>query len=112
MGTDIGAGASLNLLRCIGDSIQMSKLYSRYVETSEMPLTFEEAFFLATKGGGTFFGDVGSFEDGYDFDVLVLSDQKIRTPRKLTIRQRLERTVYLSEQVELLEKYVDGMKIF
>ncbi|MBS4960278.1 MAG: amidohydrolase family protein [Clostridiales bacterium] len=112
LGTDIGAGASLNLLRCIGDSIQMSKLYSRYVETSEMPLTFEEAFFLATKGGGTFFGDVGSFEDGYDFDVLVLSDQKIRTPRKLTIRQRLERTVYLSEQVELLEKYVDGMKIF
>ena len=31
-------------------------------------LTVANAFYLATKGGGSFFGKVGSFEPDYEFD--------------------------------------------
>lgn len=33
-----------------------------------------EALYLGTKGGGSFFGQVGSFEEGYEFDAVVLND--------------------------------------
>ena len=49
-------------------------------------LTFtviEEVFYLATKGGGEFFGKVGSFEEGYEFDAVVIEDATIRHPQEL-----------------------------
>ena len=47
-----------------------------------------EALYLATKGPGEFFGKVGSFEPGYDFDALVVDVDELdgrlsRTPEKL-----------------------------
>lgn len=42
------------------------------MNTGEKPLWFHEAFYLATKGGGQFFGKVGSFERGYAFDALII----------------------------------------
>ena len=43
------------------------------------PLTVEEAFYMGTEGGGSFFGKVGSFKEGYEFDAVVLNDSTILT---------------------------------
>ena len=42
------------------------------VDLNYAPLTLSEAFYMATKGGGKFFGKVGSFEKGCELDALSL----------------------------------------
>lgn len=113
LGTDVAAGANLSLFRCIADAIMVSKLYWRLVDQNLKPLTFAESFYLATKGGGSFFGKVGGFEKGYELDALVLNDEKMRTARDFELKERLERYMYLAEEKgEITAKYVAGQKIF
>ena len=61
LGTDIAGGHSLSMLRAIADAIQVSKLRWRLVDDFLKPLSLEEAFYMATMGGGAFFGKVGTF---------------------------------------------------
>ena len=56
------------MFRAIADAIQVSKLRWRLMDQTQAPVTLEEAFYMATIGGGSFFGKVGSFEKGYEFD--------------------------------------------
>ena len=74
-------------------------------------LTAEEVFYMATKGGGAFFGKVGSFEPGYEFDAVVLDDSRLKHPQPLDIRSRLERMIYLADEREIRAKYVKGKEI-
>ena len=112
IGTDVAGGTCLSMFRAVTDAIQVSKLYWRYVDQFAKPLTFPEALFLATKGGGAFFGNVGSFEDGYAFDALVLNDAVEPTVRKLSVRERLERAFYLElDRAGIVMKFVDGERI-
>ena len=72
----------------------------------------ENAFYLATKGGGEFFGKVGSFEKGYEFDAVIIDDSVLPHPQELNIRQRVERSVYLSaDLLSINAKFVKGKKI-
>lgn len=112
LGTDIAGGTNLSMFRCIADAVGVSKLYWRLIDQEKKPLTMEEAFYLATMGGGSFFGNVGSFEKGYELDALVLDDTGIRTAKELSTKERLERYIYLAEEGgRLAGKYVGGRKI-
>ena len=112
LGSDIAGGTSLSILRAMADAIQVSKLYWRLVDSSAKPLTLEEAFYLGTEGGGSFFGKVGSFREGYEFDAVILNSSTIPTPLSLSPKDRLERLVYLSDDRNITGKYVSGNKIF
>ncbi len=113
LGSDVAGGQTESIFRAITDAIGASKMYLRYVDESARAVTFEEAFYMATKGGGEFFGNVGSFEEGYEFDALVLDDSILTHPLALNLRQRLERSVYLSLDLcgGIREKYVRGNKV-
>ena len=111
LGTDIAAGFSLSMFRAMADAIQVSKLRWRLADQTLAPLTLDEAFYMATIGGGSFFGKVGSFEKGYEFDALILDDSRIRHPQEITARDRLERLVYLADDRNLTGKYVQGRRI-
>ncbi len=110
LGTDVAGGFSLSIFRAMSDAVQCSKLRWRLVDDALAPLTVPEVFYLATKGGGEFFGKVGSFEEGYEFDAVVLDDSTLKTPRDLTPFERLERIVYLSADSNVTAKYVAGTK--
>ncbi len=113
LGTDIAGGANMSMFRCMADAIGVSKLYWRLADLNRKPLTMEEAFFLATKGGGSFFGKTGSFEEGYEVDALVLDDTGIRTTKELSTKERLERYIYLAEEGgRLAGKYAAGKELF
>ena len=113
LGSDVAGGQSESIFRAITDTIQVSKMYWRHVNQDCKPIVFSEAFFLATKGGGEFFGKVGSFESDYEFDAIVLDDSCLEHPQELNILQRLERTVYLSLDTQgICAKYVNGNQIF
>jgi len=111
LGSDVAGGSTENLFTAMAHAIQASKMRSRLQDSSLEPLTIEEVFYLATKGGGAFFGNVGSFEKGYEMDAIVLDDSRLASPQKLTVKQRLERIIYISDDREIFAKYVQGNKI-
>lgn len=111
LGTDIAGGFSASIFRAMSDAIQHSKLRWRLQDDTLKPLTVPEAFYLGTKGGGEFFGKVGSFEEGYEFDALVIDDSPLASPRELSLVERAERLVYMAEECKITDKYVKGTKI-
>lgn len=113
LGSDIAGGHSASIFRAITDAIQVSKMYFRMVNEDYKPLVFSEALYLATKGGGAFFGKVGSFEAGYEFDAIVLDDSVLVHPQSLTLSERAERAVYLGlDEKKITAKFVAGRKVF
>ena len=111
-GSDVAGGHSLSIFRAITDAIQVSKMYFRMVDEGYKPLVFSEAFYLATKGGGAFFGKVGSFEEGYEFDAVVMDDGVLAHPQEMNLAERMERAVYLGlDEKCVTAKYVAGKKV-
>lgn len=112
LGTDIAGGVSISMFRAIIDAVQVSKLYWRLIDTTKKPLSIDEAFYLATKGGGSFFGQTGSFEEGYTTDILILDESQLPYPQKLSARDRLVRFLYLADDNSILHKFVEGHQLY
>lgn len=112
LGSDVAGGSTENMFTAMVHAIQASKLRWRLKDESLKPLTVEEVFYMATKGGGEFFGKVGSFEPGYELDAVVLDDTRLKHPQPLEVRKRLERMIYFSDDREIHAKYVAGTKLF
>ena len=112
LGSDVAGGSKESIFYAMAHAVQVSKLRWRLQDTSLKPLTGEEAFYLGTMGGGSFFGKVGSFLEGYEFDALILDDSDIRHPQPLSLKERLERFIYLSDERHIKGKIVAGNRIF
>ena len=110
LGTDVSAGHHMSMLRVMQYAIQVSKL--NYAQTrGEMQfLSLSEVFYLATKGGGSFFGKVGSFEPGYEFDALVVDDSYLNYDH-YTLEQRLERYIYLGDDRDIKRRFCKGVEL-
>ena len=120
LGSDISGGHHLSLFRVMQYAVEMSKLRYAQTQGEEPFLKLSEAFFLATKGGGSFFGKVGSFEKGYAFDALVIDDAKghSKSPLKgdvdippYDLKQRLEWFVYLGDDRHIIHRFCQGKEI-
>ncbi|MEE1086922.1 MAG: amidohydrolase family protein, partial [Schaedlerella sp.] len=72
LGSDVAAGSTENMFTAMAYAVQASKMRWRLADDSLKQLTADEVFYLATKGGGAFFGKVGTFEEGYEMDAVVL----------------------------------------
>ena len=112
LGSDVAGGSSDSIFRAMLDAIQVSKLRWRLITQDDAPITLDEAFYMATAGGGEFFGKVGKFEEGYEFDAVVLDDENLPTPREFSTHERLERIVYLGDDRNIAAKFVAGRKLF
>ena len=122
LGSDVAGGVHTSIFRAMTDAIQVSKLRQALIAPKEKSLTLEEAFYLGTAGGGSFFGDAGSFEEGWDFDAIIIDDSSLNafanTPGRnkqaidkeagMCLHDRLERVVYLSDDSHIIKKYVRG----
>ena len=109
LGSDIAGGYSICIFRAMADAVYLSKL--KWLESKKQDdfLTIPEAFYLGTKGGGQFFGRVGSFEPGYELDALVIDDRNLGTPADhLTREERLERVIHLADDRNFTARYVAG----
>ncbi len=112
LASDVAGGDSENLLHSIVEAIRASKLRWRLQDQNVKPLSVDEAFYIATLGGGRFFGKVGSFADGYEFDAVVLDDSTLVHPQELSLRARLERSLYLADDRHVKAKFVKGNQLF
>ncbi|WP_297418492.1 guanine deaminase [Clostridium sp.] len=111
LGSDIAGGESLSMLSVMACAIKISKLREIHFQEKEKQLTLPEVFYLATKGGGKFFGNVGSFEKGYEFDALVIEDDNLWKINKGTLEERIERLIYLGNKNNIINRYVCGKEI-
>ena len=73
-------------------------------------ITLAEAFWMATKSGGSFFGRVGSFEPGFEFDALVIDDSDLNHS-DYSLLERLERYVYLGDDRQIVHRFCRGKEI-
>ncbi len=112
LGSDVAGGSHASIFKAMADAIKVSKLRYRLLDEKIRPLSLEEAFYMATLGGGEFFGKVGSFEKGYEFDAIIIDDEKLLEEDKFNLKQRLERIVYLSKDEDVVSKFVRGEKVF
>ncbi|MCQ2800014.1 MAG: amidohydrolase family protein [Bacilli bacterium] len=112
LGSDVAGGSTLNLLEAMKLAIQLSKLINYGQDTDYSPLTAEEAFYLGTLGGGSYFGKVGTFAEGYDADIVVVDDLKNDPSHiKFSIRDRVERLIYSGQDSFIVNKFVKGKKV-
>lgn len=111
LGSDIAGGCSIGILRAMSDAIYMSKLQWLLSGKQDMFLSVAEAFYLGTMGGGQFFGKVGCFEPGYEFDAVVIDDASLNVPAdRLTLEERVERVIHLGDDRNVIGRYVAGVK--
>lgn len=110
LGSDISGGHKISIPSVMSVAAQVSKI--KWLETNKelAPLTTPEVFYLGTKGGGKFFGKVGSFEEGYEFDALVIDDSNFFGD-DLTLEERIQRFIYLGDDRNIVERYVAGNKV-
>ena len=108
LASDISGGHTLSIPEVIASSAQVSNLKWLNSNKVEEKLTTAELFYLATKGGGKFFGKVGSFEEGYDFDALVIDDSDLLIENNLSLEERLQKFIYIGSSNNIVERYVCG----
>ena len=53
-----------------------------------------------------------TFLEGYEFDAVVLDDSTIVHPQELSLRARLERSLYLADDRHIKAKFVRGKQLF
>lgn len=111
LATDVGAGHTLSIQNVIVDSAQASNFKWLQTNRVDKPLNTCELFYLATKGGGKFFGRVGSFEEGYEFDALVVDDSSLTIFRDLSLEERLQKFIYTGDDRNIKVRYVAGKEI-
>ncbi len=111
IGTDVSGGHTFSMNECIVSAVQISKMYNLYVDNKDSMLSTSEAFYLATKGGGKFFGKVGSFEAGYEFDALVIDDSFLKGEAERSIEERLQRYIYIGKKFSVEKRFVAGKEI-
>lgn len=111
IGSDVAAGHTVSMMDTIVAAIQASKMNWVYINNEEECLSTSEAFYLATKGGGSFFGKVGSFEKGYDFDALVIDDTKLSDYNERSIEERIQRFIYVGDDRHIAKRYVRGQEL-
>jgi len=107
LGSDLSGGHTASLMKTMVYAIQTSKIFWANSDKQMDFLTNSEVFYIATKGGGSFFGKVGSFEEGYDFDALIIDDGELNY-LDYTLEERLERFIYLGDDRQILHRYVCG----
>ena len=109
LGSDISGGHDLNMFRMLVYAIQVSKM--QYQQNHDKAfLTLPEIFWIATKSAGSFFGKVGSFEPGYEFDALVIDDEVLH-PDEYSLLHRLERFIYLGDDRQILHRFCRGKEV-
>ena len=105
--SDVAGGHTANLARSITATVQTSKLnWLHHPDQSSLSLT--EAFYLATRGAGSFFGNVGAFLPGFEFDALVLRPSALDALVERTPFERLEQFLYDGDDRNIAARYCAG----
>ena len=105
--SDVAGGHTANVSRSVTATVQASKL-NWLNHPDQAPLSLTEAFYLATRGAGSFFGQVGAFLPGFEFDALVLRPSALDALVERTPFERLEQFLYDGDDRNIAARYCAG----
>ena len=126
LGTDIAGGPSPSLLLNCHMAISMSRLLESGVDrtlratlrgVSDSHITFREAFWMATTGGGLALGeDIGVFKPGYQFDAIVVDldadhSNVVVWPEIENPDEQLEKIIYNANRQNISKVWVNGQSV-
>lgn len=111
LASDISGGNTLSIPEVMIGAIQASKMVWLSSNKELNPLTITEAFYLGTKGGGSFFGKVGSFEEGFECDILIIDTENLMTGKPLSIEEKLQKFIYKGTEKNIIHRYVRGIEV-
>ena len=110
IGSDIAGGHGIAIYRQIARAVQLSKLKEFYEPDDNRTITITQAFYHATKEAGSVFGKIGSFENGYLFNALVI-DSMEDPWMELSAAERLERFCYTGDDRNIKARFIEGQEI-
>ncbi len=111
LGTDISGGHDIFMGRVIQLAIIYSNLHWVHVDDSQAGLSLENGFYMATRGGGQFFGNLGDFKAGRIADFLVIDDSGLADSHQRDFKERLQRFIYCGDDRQITARFVAGKKI-
>ena len=107
LGSDVSGGSEINMAKVAVLSMQLSKMLAVFNNQPDEFLSTPEAFYLATRAGGEFFGRHGSLECGFAADFLVVDDEPYRFMER-SVEERLEKFLYRADERHILHRFVAG----
>ncbi len=110
LGSDIAGGARLSMMDVATEAIRTSKRNWLDTGKKEAFLTVAEAFYLITSAGQEYFGAGPGFQKGDMLHALVLTDCAF-PQRELSLAQRMERIIYLSEGRCITARFSEGRRV-
>ena len=103
----VGGGHHLAVYKQVARAVQLSKIKEFYEPQESKTINFANAFYCATKVGGSAFGKMGSLEPGYHFNAIVVDNVEdkgiLPTPA-----ERVERFCYIGDDRNIVARYIDG----
>lgn len=111
LGSDVAGGAHLFMMRVITDSIRASKIKQMESGGKLRFLSTAEAYYLGTTAGHRYFGAGSGFAVGDRLHAIVVDDSRFAGNGKLSLPERLERTLYLAEPSDILAVFSEGRRV-
>lgn len=106
--SDISGGNDLSIPRNLTIAETFGKLKWVEEKSTSNYLGTADYFYMATKGSGSFFGNVGTFEKGYDADFLVIDDSELNDINERTVEERIKRFLYNGNKEIIKKRFVLG----
>ncbi len=111
LGSDIAGGAQLSMLNVIQMSIRASKI-KRIESGWKTPfLSVAEGYYLGTTAGAKYFGAKPGFRKGDKLHAVVIDDREYPDTKRLTLRERFDRAVYIAEPKDIVAVYGEGKRL-
>ena len=110
LGSDIGAGHTLNMFDVMAAAIQVSKLVSMRDGTRD--LSPAEVYYMATSAAQKYFGEQPGFTKGNKLHAIVVDDMLLPDTSFLTPEERLQRLMYTRDPEWLVASFAGPNVIY
>ncbi len=111
LGSDVAGGAQFSMFNVMTASLRASKAKRIESDWQTPILTVAEAYYLATTAGAGWFGAGAGFAAGDLLHAVVLDEAGFPPARPLSVIQRFERAVYLSDERNIAAVFADGLRV-
>jgi len=116
LGTDVSGGYTTSLLEVMRQTIIAANVV-HFNDSKYAPLSWQEAFFLATVGGSRVINmpdKLGNFLPGKFFDALIIDPFVTKSPFSVfeadTLSEIFQKFIFLGDDRNIVEVYVNGKK--
>ena len=110
LGSDVSGGTTLSMLRTMANSISASKDRGSMTQKPDEAISIEQAYYMATSAGQSFFGEGPGFPVGQKLHAMVLDDTDLPKLPNITLRDRLLRAVYRLDDRHIQAVYSEGVR--